>query len=162
MHGWRLTLLPRWTSADVGAVLGVPTRRSGEAGEAEAEAEAEAEVEAEDPECIAVVTIGDPAPFVEADPGPWVRGARAGAWVGAPNLLSPAHVPWPVIDGVAAATEYGDVHARAWSRVRAVGGCLGGGGVTCRGPPPLPSFGGPAPPIMCTICPLHATQFRVP
>lgn len=92
MHGWRLALLPRWSVADVAAVLGVD-RHPDFAG-----------AEGEEPECIAVVTPGDPVQFVDADPVQWVVGARDAQWRGAANRLSSAHQPWPIIEEVAEAT----------------------------------------------------------
>jgi nitroreductase len=92
--GWRLTLLPRWSHAHIAALLG--TDRDGDYGTAERE----------EPECLAVVTIGDPAAWLERDPEPLVGAARDGTWRGTANQLSPDHVPWPIIDDVAVATRY--------------------------------------------------------
>ena len=94
MLGWRLTLLPRWTDADIAALLGVD-RDADFAG-----------AEREDPECLAIVTAGDPGLFLDADPAPWVAAARSALWHGTANRLSPDHVDWPLIDAVAAATSY--------------------------------------------------------
>ena len=94
MLGWRLALLPRWSDDDIAAVLG--TDRDGDFEGAERE----------NPDCIAVVTAGDPAPFLDDDPAPWVAAARSAAWQGRANRLSSDHVDWPVIDEAAAATRY--------------------------------------------------------
>ena len=94
MLGWRLALLPRWSHEDIAAVLGVDRDADFEG------------AEREDPECIAIVTAGDPGPFLDADPAPWVEAARSAQWQGRANRLSPDHVDWPLIDEVAAATRY--------------------------------------------------------
>src|SRR5204862_3030693 len=75
MLGWRLTLLPRWSDEDVAAVLGVGRDADFEG------------AEREDPECIAIVTAGDPGAFLDADPAPWVGAARSAAWQGRANRL---------------------------------------------------------------------------
>lgn len=87
--GWRLRLLP-WADADVAAVLGVD--RDDDFRHAERE----------EPECIAVVSqhaAGEPLESSET-----VVAAGHGTWCGRANALSRAHVEWPIIDGVAAAT----------------------------------------------------------
>ena len=94
MMGWRLALLPRWSDEDMASVLGVGRDEDFEG------------AEREDPECIAVVTAGDPVPFLDADPAPWVEAARHAAWQGRANRVSPDHVDWPLVDEVAAATRY--------------------------------------------------------
>ena len=88
MHGWRLELLP-WTSAEVGALLGVD-RDDDYAG-----------AEREEAECVALVWAGE-RPAVDA--APLVAAARAARWAGVANRLSPERVEWPAIDGVAEAT----------------------------------------------------------
>jgi SagB-type dehydrogenase family enzyme len=92
--GWTLTLLPRWSHDQVAALLG--TDRERDFGDAERE----------EPECIAVVTAGDPSAWLERDPEAFVHVARGGTWRGVANHLSPDHVPWPIIDEVAAATRF--------------------------------------------------------
>lgn len=92
MLGWQMTLLPRWGDADVAAILGLD--RDADYGHAERE----------EPECLAVITTGDAAPWLEADPAPLVDAARAAAWRGTANRLSGDHVAWPAIDEVAEAT----------------------------------------------------------
>ena len=92
MMGWRLALLPRWSHEDMASVLGVGRDEDFEG------------AEREDPECIAVVTAGDPAPFLDANPALWVDAWRRAAWQGRASRVSPDHVDWPLIDEVAAAT----------------------------------------------------------
>jgi nitroreductase len=94
MLGWRLALLPHWSDDNIGAVLGVD-REEDFAG-----------AEREEPECIAVVTSGDPQDILGADPQHWVADARAAAWHGRANRLSSDHVEWPIIDEVAVATRF--------------------------------------------------------
>ncbi len=91
MLGWRLLLLPRWSDADIAAVLGVDRDEDFEG------------AEREDPECLAIVTADDPALF-NADPAPWLEAARSAQWQGRANRLSRDHVDWPLIDKVARAT----------------------------------------------------------
>jgi SagB-type dehydrogenase family enzyme len=93
MLGWNLTLLPRWSNADLSTLLGVDRDR-------------DLDVEREEPECLAVVTAGDLEPWVSSDPAPLVAAARAATWVGRPNRLSSDHVPWPIIEETAATTRY--------------------------------------------------------
>jgi SagB-type dehydrogenase family enzyme len=92
MLGWRMTLLPRWTDAEIATLLGLDRDID------------YADAEREEPECLAVVTAGDVAPWLEADPAPLVDAARAAAWGGTANRLSGGHVAWPAIDEVAEAT----------------------------------------------------------
>jgi len=92
--GWNLTLLQRWSDADLSTLLGVD--RDSDYGDAERE----------ETECLAVVTPGETAPWVTADPAPLVAAARNAPWSGHANRLSTDHVPWPIIDEVAEATRY--------------------------------------------------------
>jgi SagB-type dehydrogenase family enzyme len=94
MLGWTLTILPRWSDSNVSTLLGLD--RDSDFGEAERE----------EPELVAVVTNGDVAPWVSSDPSPLVDAARNAPWSGRANVLSPDHVPWPIIDQVAEATRY--------------------------------------------------------
>jgi SagB-type dehydrogenase family enzyme len=94
MFGWNLTLLPRWSDADLSTLLGVDRDSDYD------------EAEREEPECLAVVTAGEVAPWVAADPAPLVAAARDATWAGRANRLSTEHVAWPVIDEVAEATRY--------------------------------------------------------
>lgn len=83
--GWPLTLDPTPADATVAACLGLD--RAGDFAEAEGEA----------PDLLAVLGEG-PAPD-------WSRlAAGLGDWAGQANRLSGAHVAWPQIDAVAAAT----------------------------------------------------------
>ena len=90
--GWRLTLLPSWSHAQLGAVLGLD--RDADFTGAEREEE----------ECIAAVTPGEVNPWLDADPDALVAAAHAARWSGTANVLSPARVEWPIIDEVAVAT----------------------------------------------------------
>jgi SagB-type dehydrogenase family enzyme len=92
LHGWRLTLLPRWSDAQVAALLGLDRDEDFEG------------AEREEAECIAVATAGDPQPWIEMDPAPLVAAARAARWQGRANTLSPSHMEWPIIDEVTGAT----------------------------------------------------------
>ncbi len=94
LFGWRLTLLPRWSAADVSAVLGLDAIAS------------RGDAEREEAECLAVVTAGECQPLVEADPRPLLDAARRGVWCGVPNQLSTEHADWPLIDEVAGATRF--------------------------------------------------------
>jgi SagB-type dehydrogenase family enzyme len=94
MLGWKLTILPCWSDSFLSTLLGLD-RDSDYDG-----------AEREEPECLAVVTSGDVAPWVSSDPASLVTAARAAAWTGCANALSPDHVPWPVIDEVSQATRY--------------------------------------------------------
>ena len=94
MFGWNLTLLPRWSDADLSTLLGVDRDSDYD------------EAEREEPECLAVVTAGEVAPWATADPAPLVEAARNATWVGQANRLSTDRVPWPIIDEVAEATRY--------------------------------------------------------
>jgi SagB-type dehydrogenase family enzyme len=90
--GWRLRLLPEWTDAEIGALLG--TDREADYGDAERE----------EPECVMLVTAGDAPAF---DRGALLTAARTARWAGQANVLSRSHADWPVIDRVAAATRVG-------------------------------------------------------
>jgi SagB-type dehydrogenase family enzyme len=92
--GWRLALLPRWSDAQVSRLLGLD--READYGSAERE----------EPECLAVVTPGDPARWLDEDPALMTAAAAAGTWAGVANRLSPSTVSWPIIDEVSAATRY--------------------------------------------------------
>jgi len=94
MLGWTLTILPRWSDTSLSTLLGID--RDGDFDQAERE----------EPECLAVVTAGEVAPWVSADPAPLVAAARGAAWCGRANRLSAEHVDWPIIDEVAEATRY--------------------------------------------------------
>jgi SagB-type dehydrogenase family enzyme len=94
LHGWNLAVLPRWSDADLSTLLGLDRDSDYEA------------AEREEPELVAVVTSGDVEPWLSSDPAPLVAAARAAAWTGHANTLSPDHVPWPVIEDVARATRY--------------------------------------------------------
>jgi SagB-type dehydrogenase family enzyme len=92
--GWRLALLPRWSDAQIAALLGFD--RDADYGDAERE----------EPECVAVVTAGDPRSWIDRDPSALATAAAAGLWRGTANRLSDRRVDWPIIDEVSAATRY--------------------------------------------------------
>jgi nitroreductase len=94
--GWRALVLSPWRDADVATLLGVD--RDDDFGEAEREAA----------ECLlAVWPADDPEPPLHPDGAQGtalLAAARAAAWQGVANVLSPRRVEWPIIDDVAAAT----------------------------------------------------------
>ena len=90
--GWRLTLLPQWRHTELAALLGVD--RAADVGTAEPE----------EPECVAVVTAADPAPWLTRDPDAIVAPYREGRWRGRANPLSGDRVEWPIIEEIAVAT----------------------------------------------------------
>ena len=92
--GWRLRLLPLWSDDDLARLLGLDRRDDFRDGERE------------EPACLAVVTAGDVAPWLDRDPAPLASAAAGAGWHGTANRLSPSHVTWPVIDEVAAAARY--------------------------------------------------------
>ncbi len=101
LFGWRMTLLPRWSDADLSALLGL--ERDDDFPGAEREA----------PGCLALVApdltpgaVESPRADPPADPAILVGAARAGRWHGHANQLSRGHVEWPIIDEVALATFY--------------------------------------------------------
>jgi SagB-type dehydrogenase family enzyme len=94
MLGWNLTLLPRWSDADLSTLLGVDRDSDYE------------DAEREEPECLAVVTSADATPWAAFDPSPLVVAARNATWIGRANRLSTDHVRWPIIEEVAEATRY--------------------------------------------------------
>ena len=94
MLGWKLTLLPRWSDADLSTLLGIDRDSDYD------------DAEREEAECVAVVTAGEVAPWVSSEPAPLASAARVATWTGRANRLSADHVPWPIIDEVAEATRY--------------------------------------------------------
>ena len=92
--GWRMVLLPRWSDADVAALLGID--RDADAAGSEREA----------PGCLAVVTPGDPEGIRHKSPSALVEAIDAGGWRGTANMLSSGHVEWGAIDDVARAAVY--------------------------------------------------------
>ena len=94
MLGWRLRLLPQWSDAGVATLLGIDRLDDFP------------DAEREEPECVAVVTPGPIAPWLEAEPSVLVDAARRAAWTGVANRLSPSRIEWPIIDQVAEATVY--------------------------------------------------------
>jgi len=97
--GWHAALLPRWSDAEVAALLGID--RDTDAGGSEREA----------PACLAVVTPGDPAAAIARAPAALVSALLPAEWRGQANTLSGGHVDWPAIDDVARAAAYPGVDA---------------------------------------------------
>jgi SagB-type dehydrogenase family enzyme len=87
--GWHAALLPRWSDADVSALLGID--RDDDAAGAERET----------PACLAVVTPGEPAAAIGRAPSALVSAVLPGEWRGRANTLSRSRVEWPAIDDVA-------------------------------------------------------------
>ena len=98
--GWRMALLPRWSDADVAALLGID--RDADAGDAERETAG----------CVAVLSPGDPADVTSREPTPLLRALAPDGWRGTANVLSGGHVDWEVIDEVARAAVYVGADAR--------------------------------------------------
>jgi SagB-type dehydrogenase family enzyme len=94
--GWRLTLLPEWSDAQMAALLGLDRDHDYD------------DAEREEPECIALVSALPGFGIRDSgfDSETLVAAARAGSWSGHANRLSADHVTWPIIDEVAAATRY--------------------------------------------------------
>ena len=101
MLGWQMAILPRWSSTDVAAVLGID--RDGDFDGAERE----------EPDCLAIVTPDDPGAWRDADPAPLVAAARAAEWRGQANRLSASRVEWPAIDLVTEATRYPGINVQS-------------------------------------------------
>jgi len=92
LFGWHLSLVGNWSTEAMAALLGLDRRQEFPPDERE------------EPELLALVT-----------PGPWagtdlslshelLREIRSSRWFGTANRLSSRHVPWHIIDAVAAAT----------------------------------------------------------
>ena len=92
--GWRLALLPRWSDAQLSALLGLDRDQDFTG------------AEREEPECLAVVTPDDPGRWLERDPSPLAEAAACGAWRGTANRLSADRAEWPIIDEITSATRY--------------------------------------------------------
>ena len=105
--GWRFALLPRWSDSQISTLLGLDRDADYQG------------AEREEPECVAVVTAGDPLRWLERDPVPIVEAAACGTWRGVANQLSPDHTEWTAIDDVSAATRYpgqASMTAHTWSQ----------------------------------------------
>jgi len=98
MLGWRVAILPRWSSADVAALLGVDRDDDF------------ANAEREEPECVVIVTPRETGAWLDRDPAPIVGASRNGQWTGKANALSADRVVWPIIEEIAAATRVGDAN----------------------------------------------------
>ena len=106
--GWRLALLPRWSDAQLSALLGLD-RDEDYAG-----------AEREEPECLAIVTADDPRRWLERDPSPLVESAARASWQGSANRLSTDRTEWPLIDEASAATRYPGLPVRDVATVSGV------------------------------------------
>ncbi len=91
--GWRMTVLPSWSDADVSAMLGLD--RDSDFGDAERE----------EPELMAFVSSA-PRDSLNVDAAALVAAARAADWRGRANRLSESRMEWPIIGDVAAGTVY--------------------------------------------------------
>jgi len=95
--GWRATLLDGVGTEDLALVLGVGVADSGGA-------EAEAEVEIEVPDCIvAVHPQGSSVSGFDLSQEV-LAGFEEVEWQGRPDRLSPGHVNWPLVAGMAEST----------------------------------------------------------
>ena len=94
--GWRLSLLPEWSDAQIAALLGLDRDEDYD------------DAEREEPECVALVSASPGFGIRDSglDPTALVAAVRAGGWSGRANRLSSERVEWPLIDEVAAATRY--------------------------------------------------------
>ncbi|HVZ20475.1 MAG TPA: SagB/ThcOx family dehydrogenase [Vicinamibacterales bacterium] len=92
MFGWRATLLPAWSHADIAAVTGVDRDQDF------------VEAEREEPGCVIAVSA-TPWECGRASVQALVDAAARGRWTGRASQLSEDHVTWSFIDEVARATE---------------------------------------------------------
>jgi SagB-type dehydrogenase family enzyme len=92
--GWKLTILSGWSDEQIATLLGLNREDDF------------APAEREEPECIAIVTPHDVAPWLRAEPSILADAARRAPWTGVANQLSTGHVEWPIIEEVARATRY--------------------------------------------------------
>ena len=94
--GWRLRLLPDWSDSQIAELLGLDREQDYQ------------DAEREEPECLALVERDDESGVRDpiASPEALVAAIRDGSWSGRANRLSAAHVDWPLIDEVTAATRY--------------------------------------------------------
>jgi nitroreductase len=88
--GWQATLLDDLGTEQLGHLMGLGDPQG---------------AEAEHPDCLlAVYPQGQAPPSTLSLPERSLAAFAGLSWQGEPNLLSPAHVDWPVIDDIAAAT----------------------------------------------------------
>ncbi len=90
---WRLRLLSRWSDGELARLLGI-------------DRDGFPEGEGEEPACVAVVTPGNPDPWLACDPTPLAASAAGAEWHGTPSCLSPGHVDWSGIDEISKAARY--------------------------------------------------------
>lgn len=98
--GWSARLLEAPGDADVATLLGL---------DRDEDLEGLPDQDREHPDAVVLVApppvISEGAARVEGAIDELTETLRRGTWAGRPNTLSPAHLPWPEIDTVAAATE---------------------------------------------------------
>jgi SagB-type dehydrogenase family enzyme len=94
MLGWRLVVLPDWSSADLARLLGIDRDEDFR------------EAEREEGDCLAIVGP-DVSASLAPEPAALAVTETRSVWSGAANRLSEAHVPWDVIAEVAEATRSG-------------------------------------------------------
>ena len=124
MLGWRLALLPQWSHAHLSMLLGLDRDKD------------YAGAEREEPECLAIVTADDPAPWLELVSSPLAEAAARGSWRGTANRLSADRVEWPIIDEVTRATQYPGLGRCDGARVRGATELVRGAMVRGATPPP--------------------------
>jgi nitroreductase len=90
--GRRLTLLPEWSHAEIGSLIGVDRDVD------------YVEAEREEPACLLALTRGDVPGALRTERARLVDAVRAGVWTGQASQLSEDHVEWTIIDDVARAT----------------------------------------------------------
>jgi SagB-type dehydrogenase family enzyme len=90
--GWRAQLVPGWSAADLGALLG--TDRDADF----------ADSEREEPECLLAVSPLALTRFWQPDIAAAVAAFRRAEWSGRASRLSPERVDWDAVDTVATAT----------------------------------------------------------
>lgn len=110
--GWGCALLPRWSDAQVSALLGLTSRGSSVDGRPEEASEPES------PDCLMAVTVGDVDSLTNLDPDALLTIVSRGEWQGTANALSPSRVEWPAIEEVARETAFPGASALSQSSRR--------------------------------------------
>jgi SagB-type dehydrogenase family enzyme len=88
MAGWRATLLPEWSSAEIAALTGIDRE------------EDFFDAEREEPGCVMVISRSTS----HVSRSSLLAAVRAGQWTGKASQLSEDHTTWSFIDEIAAAT----------------------------------------------------------
>ncbi|MDO8704502.1 MAG: SagB/ThcOx family dehydrogenase [Sulfuricaulis sp.] len=91
--GWKISLLDDLGDAAVAELLGLPRGRG---------------PETERPECLLAVYPQGHACRTHTLPRAAITAIAQNDWQGTPNILSPSHCPWPIIDEVDEATRKAD------------------------------------------------------